>query len=338
MTRPRSQAALALIAATLAAGCFDSLVDDPCAAGYELAGGACVAGARPDAGAASGAEDGGGGGGDDGDGGAGGDDDGGAGDDDGGDGSVLDGGDPVACVAPEAQCDATCVDLTSDPDHCGACGHACASGICEAARCLGELPGHVVVIGHDLSSHHAAIRRVLGNAVALGSSAELAVARLRGTATAAAHDGTTTALAQGMAALGRGWHAVALPAPDAPGALDDVDVLIVEAQTGDGDAAAATGAAWAAPADQLLHHGGVVIVLEGAGGVSDRLAAGAGLIALPPPVDTTGAHATIVDAADAVAQQVVAPYLAESSSAAFPGVAGPIATEDGTIVIHATRY
>ena len=59
------------------------------------------------------------------------------------------GGGPV-CEEPEICCGATCVDPTSDPDHCGSCdaacapfpfaGSVCAAGVCAMGPCE---PGHV---------------------------------------------------------------------------------------------------------------------------------------------------------------------------------------------------
>jgi hypothetical protein len=224
------------------------------------------------------------------------------------------------------------LDLATDPDNCGACGHVCASGICELGHCVGELSGHIVAIGHDYQDHHSAMRRVLGNAISLAAPHDVGIARMRGTATSPSHNGTTTAITQSMAQLGRPWHQVTLST-----ALADVDVLVVEAQIGDAGEAHTTGAVWATAIDQLLQRGGVVIVLEGAGGVSHELAAGASLF-VTTPTDATGQHAIVTDASDSVAEQVLSPYLAETTSVVFAGMTGPIATLSGPVVVHQTRY
>lgn len=41
----------------------------------------------------------------------------------------------AACEAPQMLCDTACVDLDSDPEHCGACGHDCGGGACMAGAC-----------------------------------------------------------------------------------------------------------------------------------------------------------------------------------------------------------
>jgi hypothetical protein len=43
---------------------------------------------------------------------------------------------PLACSDRQSVCHAACVDLHSDPRHCGDCDHACATGVCIAGTCL----------------------------------------------------------------------------------------------------------------------------------------------------------------------------------------------------------
>lgn len=106
--------------ATLAAGCFDSLVGAPCADGFVMVGGACVDPAAPDA--------------------------------DGADtsGPPPDAGPPPdsapVCAAPMEACGGACVDTSSSADDCGACGHACPGGRCAAGQCESALQGHVLAI------------------------------------------------------------------------------------------------------------------------------------------------------------------------------------------------
>lgn len=41
----------------------------------------------------------------------------------------------VACESGEDSCDGVCVDLASDPDNCGRCGHGCLGGACVQSTC-----------------------------------------------------------------------------------------------------------------------------------------------------------------------------------------------------------
>jgi len=325
----RSHVLFGLLSVALLGGCFDSLVDNPCARGFSLVHGECVASEFPGTGPGEddiNGPDGGGGGDNDG-GGGGGDTDGGGGNTDGGAGEV--------CELPLLECDGECIDVSADADNCGACNHVCASGICNAGHCEGELSGHIVAIGHDYQSYHLAMARVLGNAAALGEHHDLSIALYRGATPSA---GAYTALVSGLSRIGRPFHAsIMTPAP-APGALDGVDVLIVEPQTGDGATAEAAGAQWSPAIDRFLQQNGVVIVLQGAGGVSHRFASGANLYSYTP-VDSTNLPTHLVDSADALAQQVVTPYLAETTSVSFPGAWPVIAAPDGNaVVFHETRY
>ena len=181
------------------------------------------------------------------------------------------------------------------------------------------------------------MRRVLGNAVALGARDDVGVARYRGTAAIVESvTGTTTALTQAMSSIGRTWHAVSLPAMPSSSALDDVDVLIVEAQTVMVMLFTA-GQMWAATIDDFVQRGGVVVLLEGVAGVSYRFAEGATLYVQAAPLDATGTAALIANGSDALAQHIVAPYLADTTSTAIPGATGVIVTPVGAVVVHITR-
>ena len=66
----------------------------------------------------------------------------------------------LTCAAPTQRCGDSCVDLSSDPDNCGSCGHVCASGLCTESVCEGALAGHIVAIGHDFVRYDLATRQV----------------------------------------------------------------------------------------------------------------------------------------------------------------------------------
>jgi hypothetical protein len=331
MTNGARSLALAVAIAAFSSGCFDSIIDGPCATGYAVGeSGHCVARIGDDARAGSDARP---------------------------DAPIVPDASHVAdapsthedaapdapalvCTAPELMCAGACIDVASDPDNCGACDRVCASGICTAGHCEGGLAGHIVAIGHDYTSHNGAMRRLLGNAVALGANHDVGVARWRGVTSPAAVNGASAALAAGMAQLARPWHTVELGLVPSDAAFLGVDVLLVDAQVGDGDGLAAATTPWAAPLDRFLMRGGVVIVLEGAGGTSHRFAGAAGLYTVPAPIVTTAAAATVGAPADALAYHVLSPYLAETTSVAYAaGLPGAVVTTPaGTVAFHTTRY
>jgi hypothetical protein len=294
-------------------GCFDSIVSDPCAAGFSLQGGACAAfdaGTRADATTTDAA-------------------------------SAVDAqlGVPLTCTLPEVACQGVCLDVTNDPLNCGACGRVCPSGVCELDHCIGGLPGHIVAIGHDYQATNGAMVRVIGNAVTLGLRHDVGVAQWHGTASNTSIAGASAAINSSLSALGRPWHQVAMPDSAAENAFAAVDVLIIDAQTGDGNLAQSAGATWQSAIDVLLANGGVVIVLEGWSGVSYRFAQGAGLYTVSAPVGATGQSAVVVDGTDVVAEGVVSPYLAAATSVTEGGATNiVIATPAGdAIVTHVTR-
>ena len=53
-----------------------------------------------------------------------------------------------ACPPHYTDCQGLCVDVTGDPDNCGACGNQCVSGICVKSVCAGNTAGSVVVSGN----------------------------------------------------------------------------------------------------------------------------------------------------------------------------------------------
>jgi hypothetical protein len=299
-----------LLAILLSAGCFDSLVDDRCRSGFTYAGGQCVSALETDGGVIVVEPDG-----------------------------VRGDGKPIGVNDAPDRPDAavTCTDTSSDPLNCGVCGDVCPTGICIAGLCDGVPRGHIIAIGHDYAQSNLAMQRVLGNAAALGASWDLGIARWAGTSTIAATTGTTVSLGVGLTLVGRPWHTVAMPPAPSATAFAGIDVVLVDAQTGDAAAEHAAGATWQAALQTYLFAGGVVIVLEGAGDTSDRFAAGAALYTATP-VDISGQPVYVLDGADAVTSQVLSPYAAPSS-VSLAGAGPPaVGLSDATpVVVHLTR-
>ncbi|CAN5680928.1 hypothetical protein BH11MYX1_BH11MYX1_39900 [soil metagenome] len=246
--------------------------------------------------------------------------------------------DAMTCPLPTTKCGDTCVLLDSDPFNCGYCGHACQSGICVAGACVGDLAGNIVVIGHDYQVADPAMDRVVANGVSLNASpltdVAVRVGYWRGTAT---QEGGKSAVQRGLAQSSRYAAASQVATVDAL-SLANLDAIVIAPQVGDGATAEAAGAQAASALATFLGAGHVIVVLETTGGVSYRYLHGAGLADLVAPVDASLTPVTVTAPADAVAQGVVSPYLAQPSSVGYPGAAHAVVTDGAgdAVVIHAT--
>jgi hypothetical protein len=287
--------------ALFAAGC-SSLVDDPCADGFELVGGVCTMTTGP-----------------------------------GSDtqpnqttqpvmpmgpttptGPTLP--DPPLCSLPQTDCGGVCVDTTDDPDNCGACGNVCATGLCQASACVGAIAGHVVAIGHDYQATDSAMNRVLADAVGLTTGQFTRIGFWRGSSSL---EGAQAAALSGLGQTSRTGFDEELSGLDSA-SLDEIDTVVIEPQQGSGDDAEAAGTAAAQSLQDFVAAGHVVVVLETAGGVSYRFADGAGLFTVAAPIDVSATAITVAAPADAVAEGVPSPYLGRASTVAYPGVADPV--------------
>lgn len=271
----------ALYAAVLSlVGCNFQLVGGECLDGYALEDGRCLA-VVEDGGAGGGIA-------------AGGDTN--VGGSDGGFGAEAGGGEAPAGGGPSAgapqggaggglscdpltACGGECVDIDSDPQNCGACGHACQTGLCGGGQCQGSSAGHVAAIGIDYQGVNAgsSAARLLGNAVFLHAHEPVRVALYTQNASNDVRD--QVAALVGAEAAARGRSAMITNMLDASllgeSAQDlETDVVIVlpqpYAEPGEMVGVANT---WALPLDDFTGAGGVLIVLAKGPGAEELLTA-----------------------------------------------------------------
>jgi len=244
---------------------------------------------------------------------------------------------PPVCALPTTRCGDACVLTDSDPQNCGHCGRECASGICTTGVCVGDVVGHIIVIGHDYAASDPAMDRVIGNAVRIGALAP--------SPSSGVHIGFLPAtLDGGVAAAARGLAQVGLPAVSSQlatidhNSIDELDAVVIEPLVGDGAAAEQAGVNAASALDAFLVAGHSVVVLETTGGVGYRFLHGAGLVDLTPPVDVSSMVVTVSAPADAVASGVVSTYLAKPGSVGYPAAAHAVVVDSAgdVVVIHAT--
>ena len=101
---------------------------------------------------------------------------------------------------------------------------------------------------------------------------------------------------------------------------------------------AALGASLSAQLATFIVDGGVVVVLEGAGGTSHHFATAAGLATITGITAAEGATVSIGVPTDGVATGVPAPYYGASSTVTFQTASPGVLVDEGgyPIVVHAT--
>jgi hypothetical protein len=254
------------------------------------------------------------------------------------------------CVAPEIACGDECIDPSTDPNNCGACGKVCPSNACSGGKCVGSAPGHVVVIGHDYATAPTTFSsqaRVLANAVLLPASNPLRIMSYEQYASAGAVQNAESLVAAEAKQLGRGVTFVSeISSADVSSQIDETsyDVLLVHDQA---NAPAGTlgviGTSWASDGRvaAFLHEGGVVVVLTGGGGTGEMadLTTNAGLLDVTSEISVSGSL-TVLAPADAVGTGVVSPYVPKPSTVALDteanggNVVWVVAKNGAPVVVH----
>jgi hypothetical protein len=241
-------------------------------------------------------------------------------------------------------CSGRCVDITSDPDHCGTCGRTCPTGICEESTCRETLPGHAVLLGHNFQRFRRPQILLVGNPVFLWVPRNpVRVAAL--TAWAPTGSGTPAnnvdlAISQASLERGRTWERT--PVSDPAGVADAVaaaDVLLVYEQSLADDAQLrAAGTTLAPVLSAFLRRGGVVVVTDFAGGNEGtwQLLDAAGIVAAAGATEITGSRVEVLAPGDAVASGVPLSYVAERGTVRFASGEATQVVGDrvGPVVIH----
>ena len=254
------------------------------------------------------------------------------------------------CTPPEVRCAGLCVDTSSDPDNCGACGHVCPSNACSAGKCVGAAPGHVVVIGHDYEtapSTFSSQARVLVNATLIPASNPLRVLSYEEYADPSAVNNAEAVVTAEAKQLGRSvTFAPVSSSQTVSSTIDDAgyDVLLVHDQrSAPAGTLASIGSSWQSDGHvaAFLHAGGVVVVLTGGGGTGEMpgLATSAGLLDVTSQSTVTG-PLTVLAPADAVGSGVVSPYVPKPSTVTLAteanggDVVWVVAQNGAPVVVH----
>lgn len=228
------------------------------------------------------------------------------------------------CLPPLADCGGQCVDTTSDPFNCGACGTFCVSQICQSSMCVGSpAGGGVVFIGHDYSNTPAGTSqaRVLSNAVFIPQFSQLRVLSYERYALQGAVSHVENILTTAAQQDGRNLTITStVNDADIPNTLtiQSYAVLLVHDQAGATKGALATlGASWQPTLTQFTQQGGIVVVLDGGTGVGEmpQFVTATTLLSVTAQSSVaTGTPLDVVAPGDAVGIGVVSPYSAGNAS------------------------
>ncbi len=222
-----------------------------------------------------------------------------------------------ACDPPLVACGGQCVDLQTDPDHCGACFNKCPSGICEMGKCVGGTSGHVVVLcsSYEQSFKTSPQTTLLGNSVFLLPQDPVRILAYTEHSPTSIENKVDQAITWSAQAKGRTFQLTLANSVNAvtTGLIkQDYEVFLVYDQTAAPSGALGTaGTAFAPGIDTFVKAGGVVVVTSGGGGTGEMgaLLTNAGLLNTTAQPSATGTvvynHAPL----DAVGVNVISPYL-----------------------------
>lgn len=172
---------------------------------------------------------------------------------------------PILCTEPALPtlCGVKCVDTTSDPDNCGRCGKVCDSRRCKASKCVGEINGYIVVIGHDyLSPGPDAQQDVLRAAISLGGqngTREIVILEYKLYADSQSVDTVHTIL---KSHKGLAYEGEVSADPIDVLKPSKANVLLIYNQTTDENTLAKLGKEWKPVLEIFLTEGRVVVVLN----------------------------------------------------------------------------
>jgi hypothetical protein len=237
------------------------------------------------------------------------------------DATPIEAGNP--CTAPLVYCGGACIDVTGDPLNCGACNVVCASQLCDNSQCVGATSGGIVYIGHDYTTTlpGTAQARVLSNAVFVPASNPLHVMSYERYARVSAVSHVDAILNNVARQEGRTLSIASTTSDDVVRdqlVLPSYDVLLIHDQPTAPDAAlAALGAKWASTLSTFTLGGGVVIVLDGGGGIAQMpaLATGTALLSVGAHFSTAvGTPLLVTSHVDVIGIGVISPYGAGQSS------------------------
>jgi hypothetical protein len=223
------------------------------------------------------------------------------------------------------ECGTQCVDLLTDPYHCGRCFNVCPTLLCSGGQCVGENPGHAVSICSNYAqvttSHPQAV--ALGNAVFLPLRNPVRILAYEQYSRPADRNRLGSLLTNIASARGRSFVITAAPTgADVTTNLNilNYDVLLVYDQPTAPDGELGTLGTAASPTIlSFLRAGGVAIVLDsgtGTGQMSEFLT-NANLLAVSGETSVTGSQAVNRAPGDVIGTNVLSPFVTQRETCSF---------------------
>ena len=235
-----------------------------------------------------------------------------------GDPGDADGG-SFACDAGLTYCSGECVDLMTNPLHCGQCGNVCQTLLCSGGKCQGALNGHVVVIGHDYSgAYSSAQSKLLGNCALLTPVTNIKVRSWEAQAVPPSVNAVNGIVKAAIVAANRTYvfTTATLPSDVTSTTILNTDILILHDQR---SATTGTlgplGATFAASLATFTNAGGIVIVTDSGLAEMPAFVKQAGLLDLAGDnAISFGTPVNMIAPGDAVGLGVPTPYGAGNKS------------------------
>lgn len=238
------------------------------------------------------------------------------------------------CTAPLVQCGSQCVDLNSDPKHCGSCGNVCPTGLCQGGKCVGAKAGHIVAacMNYQQNFQSSSQTVLLGNAVFLPFANPVRILAYDQYAQSNVRKRVDQTIGWVAAARGRTYNITPV---NAAGAVPDelnvlgYDVFLVYDQP---NAPAGTlgsiGSSWSTTLDSFARAGGVIVVLSGGDGVGEMpdFLTDSNLLPVSAETDATASQLYNRAPTDAVGLNVLTPFAAMKTTCTFTTSATPDAT------------
>ena len=177
-----------------------------------------------------------------------------------------------ACSSTTTLCGDSCVDLDSDPQHCGDCPTLCPTGICQAGICVGSSPGHgaAICMSYEQQVNDSPQSRLLGNALFASSAQRVRILVYQENANQTSSQGLRGAITNEASSRGRSftWDILTDESMlDIALQRSNFDAFLIADQSLAASGELGTlGSNWSSAVDDFAQNGGVVVVTASSSG------------------------------------------------------------------------